>query len=210
MLSIFRTSKPDPNEDRIKEIAESIKSDVFSVLDANETIVSHGYLITFKKVAHLLPSEAKFTLLGMEAVNLLLRESNVTKEYMKLPVWERDISTHRDAVQKDEDAKIARAEAREQANRDAMAFVVEEIETLRKREDPILKNYGKLINFLRRGMRRGYRGHRGVCIIHEAMLKLILWAPHWTEYMAETEAEAQRRDNEYVASLRARRDGTKK
>lgn len=203
MLSFFKSNETK----QVEELAEQIKPQIFGILDTSPEIVERGYLMTFKKVAHVLPTSAKFTILGMKAVNHVLRQSQVTKSHMRSPAWESAMKLHAESVKQDEAHKNDRMRQRDKDNADALIFVISLLEEMKLKQDPILKNYGKLINNLRSSMRRGYRGHRGVCIIHDAMLRVILWAPTWSEYMAETEAEAKRRDDEYVAMLRSKRKG---
>jgi hypothetical protein len=79
---------------------------------------------------------------------------------------------------------------------------------LREHDDRV-RNYGKLFNHLRTGLGSGFRGSRGVRVIHEAMLAKLKWSTHWAGWMHADMENASKRDIEAKAQRRARNNERK-
>jgi hypothetical protein len=190
-------------EQEIALAKETMVEAAFEILEANKHIVSRGYFATHRMIAHLLPKQFAWTCTGIKIVNQLLAESTVTREVF--PTWSLEIANHLNEMQEHEAEHVHRVEQFQLENFEQRKIISDEIISLLRNKDERVRNYGKLFNYLHKGLGLGFRGSRGVGIIHEAMREKLKWSSYWEKWMQADMQHAKQHDEEMRNARRLRR-----
>ena len=185
------------------EILEAMATTAFEILEVNKHIVSRGYFATHRMIAHLLPKQFAWTCSGIEIVNQLLSESPVTRDAFS--TWSLEIANHLKEMHEHEAEHARRVEQFQLENFEQRKIIADEIIYLLRNKDDRVRNYGKLFNYLHGGLGRGFRGSRGVGIIHQAMQEKLKWSSYWEKWMQADMEHAKQHDEEMRSMRRMRR-----
>ena len=179
------------------ELAPSIREK----LEANAAIVTRGYFVTHRFAANGLPHNLRWTVVGTDLVNKILSEIAITAPYMAM--WVDEIQRHRNEMEQREHERVTRMTAFALENADQRRIMGDEIVRLIRERNDIVRNYGRLFNHLKSGLGSGFRGSRGVGVIHDAMREKLKWAPHWEKFMEVDMAHAKEHDARVRTERRA-------
>lgn len=190
---------------------------VLRKLSENKDIVKRGYFVTHRFAAHDLPANLRWTVVGTELVNRILSDIESTKPLMSQ--WEDDIRVHLTEMQQREHDRVMRMTNFAIENAEQRQIMCDEIVRLIRERAEIVRNYGRLFNHLKSGLGSGFRGSRGVGVIHEAMREKLKWAPHWEKFMSldmqhaqehDARVRAERRVNDRARKLAQRQERTER
>lgn len=209
-----RVEKARENEEKYKMDLQACKTEILAmellpqataIISKKPNIAERGYFVTHRHIGHLLPQELKWTVMGVNVINSVLKAIPSIASYF--PKWERDVEEHLAEMVVNEERKRLRQLEYEADNNAQYELVCDEIVRLLKAHDGIVRNYGKLFQYLRNGLPPYFRGARGTKIIHAAMIRKLESAgyDHWKTWMASDLAKAEARDAQHRELRRKRK-----
>lgn len=209
-----RIEKARLSEEKYKTDLQACKTEMLAmellpqaeaIIAKKPNIAERGYFVTHRHIGHLLPQDLKWTVMGVSVINSILISIPTIAPYF--PKWEKDIEEHLAEMVVNEAAKRERQREYEADNNTQFEIVCDEIVRLLKSQDWIVRNYGKLFNYLRNGLPQYFRGARGVKIIHAAMMSKLdaAGSEHWKTWMDADLVKAEARDAQHRELRRKRK-----
>jgi hypothetical protein len=165
---------------------------------------ARGYFHVHRFVAHLLPRRFRWTVIGIEIIDEVLRNNTSIAPYFASGEWEQAIENNIAETKVRENERVRRQLAYHAETEQQRVEMGEEIVRLLRARDYCVRNYSRLYRHLHRLLPMGFRGSRGVGVIHAAMTDKLKYASHWQEWMEADYKHSLLRDEELRLARRAR------